>query len=165
MRPMKKGVETYCEMCGNRIDGPGFSVKFEGSTITVCRSCYEKIKKHSTLVPRETKPQPAKQKRIEKAEEVELDIDEEYPRIIKEGRERLHMSTKELAERMKVQENIIKRMEMGKLKPTINEARILERILNVKLVVQVSQGKSKSQEPDDQTLTLGDIIRIREGKK
>ncbi|BCS91962.1 MAG: transcriptional regulator [Metallosphaera javensis (ex Sakai et al. 2022)] len=165
MRPMKKGVETYCEMCGNRIDGPSFSVKFEGSTITVCKSCYEKIKKHSTLVPRETKPQPAKQKKVAKTEETELDIDEDYPKIIKEARERLHLSTKELAERMKVQENIIKRMEMGKLKPTIGEARMLERILNVKLVIQVSQGKGKSQEPEDQTLTLGDIIRIREGKK
>ncbi|WP_054836158.1 multiprotein bridging factor aMBF1 [Metallosphaera hakonensis] len=163
---MKTAVETYCEMCGARVTGPSYSVKFEGSTITVCKTCYDKIKKHATLVPKnEAKKTPVKPKLVQKSQEVELDIDESYPRLIKEARERLHITTKELADRMRIQENIVKRIELGKLKPTIAEARALERILGIKLVVEVSPGKGGSEELDDQTLTLGDIIKIREGKK
>ncbi|MEM3319711.1 MAG: multiprotein bridging factor aMBF1 [Metallosphaera sp.] len=165
MVPMKNDAVTYCEICGSEIEGQGYHVKIEGSPMIICRRCYEKNKKHLVMIPKETKQVQTRPKTIVKRDEVELDIDENYPRIIREGRERMHLSTNELAEKMKVKENIIKRIELGKLKPTISEARVIERILGVKLVVEVSSGKKETSESDSQTLTLGDIIKIREGRK
>ncbi|QKQ99869.1 TIGR00270 family protein [Metallosphaera tengchongensis] len=166
MSPVKKDVENYCEMCGARINGSSYSVKFEGSTITVCRNCYEKIRKHATLVPNQAKQSPHRTKTVKpRIEEVELDVDPSYPNIIREARERLKLTTKGLAERMKVQENVIKRIEQGKLKPTVEEARQLEKILGIKLIVTVTSGKGSTPTNEDQSLTLGDIIKIREGKK
>lgn len=76
------------------------------------------------------------------------------------------MSTKELAQKLKVQENIVKRIETGKLKPTIQLAKDLERILSIKILVKIDESNdNNSNNTNNYELTLGDIINIREGRK
>jgi len=93
-----------------------------------------------------------------------LEVTEDYDRIIRESRERLRMDTTELAKRLKVSENVVKRFEAGRLKPTIDQARQLEKVLGVKLLVPTEVGEGVEEEIDTD-VTLGDVANIREGKK
>ena len=163
---MQANVTEYCELCGAQIGDKGITVSYEGSIITVCNSCYNKIKKHAAIInniPKKIKDKNI-QKKQQKLDNVELEIVDDYYKIIKNAREMLGMNQQELAQKLKVSENIIKRFESGKLKPTISKARQLEKILNVKLVVPVESEESNSKFSDIE-LTLGDVVNVREDKK
>jgi putative transcription factor len=59
-------------------------------------------------------------------------------------------------------ETVLKRVEQGRLRPSIDLARRLERALGIKLlepVVDEEKGKFESQEEDG--ITLGDVVNIR----
>lgn len=170
MVSVKRVGERYCEMCGQRIVGPEYTVKVEGSFMTLCRSCYERVKRYAESMPRSTKPPKTpvvqynqnQKKNLSGTEE--WDVDENFALKIKEARERLKMSVRDLANKMRTQENVIKRIEQGRLKPTLEQARELEKILGIKLLVKIEAEKTESVK-EDFTLTLGDIINIREGRK
>ncbi|MEW9490781.1 MAG: multiprotein bridging factor aMBF1 [Candidatus Aramenus sulfurataquae] len=172
---MQKEVQNYCELCGSPIKGKGITVSYEGSIINVCNSCYAKIKGHSKIVdpkkviytsskqqlPKHQKAQP----KLESKEDV-WEIIDEYPKLIRQARERLGMTTKDLAQKLKVQENVIKRFELGRLKPTIQQARELERVLSIKLLVKVEEkGEEGGANKTKYELTLGDVVNIREGNE
>lgn len=163
---MQANVKEYCELCGAQIGDKGITVSYEGSIITVCNSCYNKIKKHAAIInntPKKIKDKNI-QKKQQKLDNVELEIVDDYYKIIKNAREMLGMNQQELAQKLKVSENIIKRFESGRLKPTISQAKQLEKILNVKLVVPVESEESNSKFSDIE-LTLGDVVNVREDKK
>nr|2MEZ_A Chain A, Multiprotein Bridging Factor (MBP-like) [Saccharolobus solfataricus P2] len=98
-------------------------------------------------------------------ENAELEIVTDYYKIIKTAREQLGISQQQLAQKLKVSENIVKRFESGKLKPTISQARQLEKILGIKLVTPLENNEESEKEFDDTGLTLGDVVNIKEGKK
>jgi len=166
---MQNSVTKYCEMCGAPIKGKGITVSYEGSIITVCPNCYNKIKKSAKVVDeRELKKNEEMKKKIKTpvpklSTEVELEVVDDYYKMIKEARERLGLSQQQLAQQLKVSENIIKRFESGKLKPTIQQAKQLEKILGIKLLQPIES--DEGTEDTDFELTLGDVANIREGKK
>jgi len=153
----------YCEICGTSIKDNGITVKYEGSVITVCNTCYSKIKKYATLHKEKEKPQVKTNKKspiIKSSMDYEFEIVDDYSKIIKNARERLGMTQRELAIKLRTSENTIKRFESGKLKPTLSQARELERILGVKLIVPVESEEYVEKEERYET-TLGDIVKIR----
>jgi len=165
---MQSQAIKYCELCGAPIKGNGITVSYEGSIITVCQSCYTKIKKSAKIVDKIEKKEEKKKIKTslpKLSTEVELEVVDEYYKIIKEARERLGLTQQQLAQQLKVSENIIKRFEAGKLKPTLQQAKQLEKILNVKLLVPVEEGEEEEGGEKDFWLTLGDVAQIREGKK
>ncbi|ARM75892.1 multiprotein bridging factor aMBF1 [Acidianus manzaensis] len=152
------------------ISGKGITVVYEGSVLTICNTCYSKIKKHAKIYEEKPSPKLNIQKNIpsnntQKSQEIEIEIVDDYFKIIKEARERMGLSTKQLAEKMKVSENIIKRFEQGKLKPTIDQAKALEKILSIRILITVSQENENSKSSKNFELTLGDIVNFREDKK
>lgn len=162
---MQRQEAKYCDLCGAPIRGKGHTVVYEGGVVTVCDTCYARIAKYAKPY-REEKVQvkrPAQQQRRPK-EERELMVVDDYAVIIKNARERLKLTQKDLADKLKVSENIIKRFEGGKLKPTIDQARALEKILGVKLVEEVPSGGEASSRVRLDELTLGDVVNIREKK-
>lgn len=166
----QKVSQSYCELCGSPIRGKEITVIYEGSVITICSSCYTKIKKYAK--PYDEKKSIKLGKITEKAitivkksNETELEIVDDYYRIIKAAREKMGLSTKQLAEKLKVSENIIKRFEQGKLKPTIEQAKALEKILSIKLLVPVSSSEEIKLNSKNYDLTLGDIVNFRDEKK
>ncbi len=175
---MQKEVQNYCELCGAPIKGKGITVSYEGSVITVCNSCYAKIKGHSKIVDpkkitsslkekpkQQTQRQRIPSSKLESKEDV-WEIVDDYPKLIRQARESLGMTTKDLAQKLKVQENVIKRFELGKLKPTLQQARELERILSIRLLVKVEdKGEEISTTKAKYELTLGDIVNVREGNE
>ncbi|AWR97251.1 TIGR00270 family protein [Acidianus sulfidivorans JP7] len=153
------------------ISDKGFTVVYEGSVITVCSSCYAKIKKHAKIYEGKVNTRIVdstknKKESIQyKNQEIEIEIVDDYYKIIKEARERMGLTTKQLAEKMKVSENIIKRFEQGKLKPTIDQAKVLEKILSIKILYSSAQNTEDFKSQKNLDLTLGDIVNFREGKK
>jgi|BEDMetMinimDraft_2_1075160.scaffolds.fasta_scaffold00552_8 putative transcription factor len=158
----------YCEMCGSAIVGKSYTVEIEGGLLKLCERCYRKqgsppiVERKEVKIEKKVRQKiPSRPKRLSPEE---LEVTEDYDRIIRESRERLRMDTTELAKRLKVSENVVKRFEAGRLKPTIDQARQLEKVLGVKLLVPTEVGEGVEEEIDTD-VTLGDVANIREGKK
>ncbi len=94
-----------------------------------------------------------------------FEVVEDYAIRVRRARERLGLTQKELALKVKVSENVIKRIEAGTLVPPIDLARRLERVLGVKLLEPVAELEEEPEEAGgggEFYLTLGDIAELRE---
>lgn len=65
-----------------------------------------------------------------------------------------------LALKLKVSENIVKRIESGKLRPTLDLAKRLEEVLNIKLLVPSIEEVIEDNKAQKYA-TLGEIVKIR----
>ncbi len=92
-----------------------------------------------------------------------LELVEDYAERIRKAREKLGWSQRVLAEKVKVSENVIKRIESGRLRPTIDLARRLEEVLGIKLLVpSVDQELTEAGSTKVKTyVTLGEILSVR----
>ncbi len=110
---------------------------------------------------KEKKPKPSKQ-RVAKKKVVEEVVVEDYARRVREARERLGMSRRELGMKVGEHESVIKRIELGRLQPDLELAKKLERVLGIQLIKKVEYEEVEgtgTQIPKE--LTLGDIVVIR----
>lgn len=147
----------------------------EGSVLILCQTCYSRLSKQSAI--REVTPQPrvkqspqissqapsmrSRQRRIE-----EYEVVDDYAIRVKNARERLGWSQEVLAQKVSESTNTIKRIEAGKLKPSIELARKLEKVLGVKLLEPIVDEVNKfSSTSKEDFLTIGDLINIDENKK
>ena len=92
------------------------------------------------------------------------DLVEDYPLIVKDAREKLHLSQTDLAFRAKEKLTVIQKIELGKIMPTMRLTKELEHILRVKLLapreeLEVSTVPVRQTGPRE--LTLGDIAVVR----
>jgi len=162
----------YCEVCGREIVGkPGRSL-VEGATLIVCQSCSSLGKELPGFperrpravrlgsVPSHTRtPIESLPKAVE-----DSDLVEDYPRIVKDAREKLHLSQTDLAFKAKEKLTVIQKIELGKIMPTMRLTKELEHILRVKLLapreeLEVSTVPVRQAGPRE--LTLGDIALVR----
>ncbi len=91
------------------------------------------------------------------------EVVEDYAERVRRARERLGLSQKELAQRVKVGENVIRRIEAGSLVPPVDLAMRLERVLGVKLLEPVVEEEEEALEDTREFhLTLGDVAELRE---
>ncbi len=91
------------------------------------------------------------------------EVVEDYAVRVRRARERLGLSQKELAQKVRVGENVIKRIEAGTLVPPIDLARRLERVLGVKLLEPVAEEyEEEGGGGEEFYLTLGDVAELRE---
>ena len=92
------------------------------------------------------------------------EVVEDYAERIRRARMRLGWSQKVLAIKVRESENTIKRIEAGKLRPTIELARRLEEVLGIKLlepaVDKLISGGEGGRLPGLYA-TLGEIVNIR----
>lgn len=173
----KPGAKRICEICGAEIRGEGYTVKVEGAELLVCGRCYSKYgkKKPGTFSimpsgrePRRriiSRPRPRPQPRRERPLYTE-DIVEDYAQRVREARMRSGLSFEELAKRVGISENVLRRIEHGELTPTISMARKLERFFKIQLIEKIEQiHEHKASIPRDYEQTLGDIARIKIKKK
>jgi len=107
------------------------------------------------------RPRPRRSSGLGGVEKYE--VVEDYAVRVRRAREKLGLSQKELAQRVKVGENVIKRIEAGTLVPPIDLARRLERVLGVKLLEPVAEEyEEEGGGGEDFYLTLGDVAELRE---
>lgn len=169
-------MSYYCEMCGREVDVKvAKRILFEGSQIIVCPECYSRLSKRSIVresAKRSTRAlvsaTSTKVKVVGSGRNTSLsqfekyEVVENYYQVIKSAREKLGWSQEVLASKIGESVNIIKRIESGKLKPNLELAKRLERVLKVKLlepvVVEVSKYTQRSSSED---LTVGNLITMQ----
>ena len=91
----------------------------------------------------------------------ELEIAENFPKMIKEAREKKKMSQQDLAKTVKERLSIIQKIELGKMTPDLKTSRALEHTLRIKLLLPRSETLVETNKPDQTGLTLGDVIQYK----
>src|SRR3989304_366831 len=125
-----------CDMCGKETEL--YRAVIEGSQLTVCAGCG----KYGKVLGRVQQPVPEKKKKKieaakEPAEEVIQSVVPDFGQILKRKRESLGLNQADFAKRIAEKESILHQMETGAMKPTIERAKELERVLGAKLVEEI----------------------------
>ncbi|MFN3268631.1 MAG: multiprotein-bridging factor 1 family protein, partial [Zestosphaera sp.] len=92
----------------------------------------------------------------------------DYHERVRKAREKLGWTQKVLANAVKESENVIKRIEAGRLVPSIELARKLENILKIQLlepVVETRVNTTKTLSKGSAGLTIGDVMVLRKEEK
>ncbi|MCS7108158.1 MAG: multiprotein bridging factor aMBF1 [Sulfolobales archaeon] len=167
---------VHCEICGAMIEKKSSKIVFvEGARLVLCPSCYSRINKKLTteplrMLPETKKATPAntqKSLRVREGVKEDFEVVEDFATRIRKAREALGWSQRVLAETVKESENVIKRLESGRLVPTIEQAKKLEKALNIKLLEPIVEGSEyvDNVKKIPKELTLGDIVNIKSDKK
>ena len=147
-----------CEICGKKTKKL-YKIRVEGAELLVCEDC----KKYGELVgevkERKEVIKPKKIK-VEKEEEVVP----EYYKIIRNTREKLKLKQEEFAKMIGIKESLLKRIEDGKKVPSLDLARKIEKMFDVKLIEEVSFD-SKNVKNEEKELTLGDVVVLKRRNK
>ena len=143
-----------CEICGQEKESLMKAI-VEGALFNVCEGCY---KFGNVIVVK----QPKKEERIIKRETTEIIniVNQNYPSLIKNAREKLGLKQQELALQLNEKESIIHKLETGSLQPTIVLAKKLEKVLKINLV-ELYQESHESINLKDDKLTIGDLLKLR----
>lgn len=142
-----------CELCGSGIRGEPQSVNIDGGIFRVCNNCSRlgtpaRVPSRPSL---EKKPArlnsrpPISPARLvprfntSEFEDQEVELDREYPKIIKRGREQMGLSQEEVGMKISEKPSVISHLENGSMKPSDPLARKLEHFLRIKLFVPVEE--------------------------
>ncbi len=154
-----------CEMCGREVSRT-IKVRIEGAVLNVCRNC-------SRLgVPLSRKRKVLKRER--KREEIpETRLDPDFASKIRKAREMLKMAPEDVARKARMSPSYFEKLESGKLKPTMDDAKRLEKVLGVSVIIEVKREEKKKDKPaekkkeprtrkqPDGTVSLGDVVQIK----
>lgn len=141
-----------CEMCGNESECHDAIV--EGVMLKVCNEC-GKYGKAIKIEHREI----IESKEIVFKENIEEVVDN-YSMIVKEAREKLGLKQEEVAFKIAEKESIIHAIESGKLRPSLDVARKLEKFFHINLVeIYKEEKKTKKINFKDTDVTIGDLIK------
>ncbi|AFL67236.1 transcriptional regulator, XRE family [Desulfurococcus amylolyticus DSM 16532] len=161
-------MSCYCEICGKEVEkNQCRKIVIEGSILNVCPQCYNRLITQGKARPyveerKERQPAPKQvAKPVKPRVREEYEVVEDYARRVREARERLGWTQQVLAQKVRESENIIKRIESGRLKPGIDLARRLEKVLGIKLLEPVVEENVSSNHESSEDLTIGDLIRFK----
>ena len=142
-----------CEICGE--DKNLIKAIVEGTLLNVCEEC---TKFGNAITVKKIEQEQKSVKKL--TNEIINIINQDYPKLIKNAREKLGLKQQELALKLNEKESIIHKLEIGSLQPTILLARKLERTLNISLV-ELYQESHETLNLKDDNLTIGDILKLR----
>ena len=144
-----------CEICGRPIKGKGREIFVERAKLTVCKSCV----RYGT--PVREKRKKSSRKPVFTSAEADFDIREDYPARVKNAREKIGLTQKDLARKINEKESVIHRIETGHMRPSRKLARKLEGALDIKLLEKVEEPEVVRRRSRSDELTIGDIIKIK----
>lgn len=127
----------------------------ERAKLTVCKNCV----RYGTPV-REKKKKKSPKPTFSRVE-VDFEIKEDYPAIVRKAREKQELTQKDLARQINEKESVIHRIETGHMRPSRKLARKLEGTLNIKLLEKVEEQQVMRRRRHSDELTIGDIIKIK----
>jgi len=84
-----------------------------------------------------------------------------YNVLIRQARESMGLTQADVAKLIGEKESIVRRLESGRMAPTLELAKKLEKLLKIKLYEEVRQ-EQESPKPHEFQLTLGDVAVIKE---
>lgn len=157
----------YCEICGKKIENP-FMIEFGKRYLKVCEEC-KSLGKVTQAKPL-AQPKPKKSTSVIKKEmnrpmvmkEIELTVREDYAQVIRRAREDMGLTQDMLASVIGEKLSVIKKIEGGKIKPTIDIARKLEKVLKISLLEEVNLEEKMLDKIGKKELTLGEIVEIKD---
>lgn len=145
-------------MCGKEADLVLVSV--EGVEMNLCSGCskFGVIKKG--FFQSDQKPSSKIRK-----DEPEFNLVANFASLIKSSREKKNLNQEDFAKFLNERVSFVAKWESGKLRPSVDTARRLERLLGLKLVEGVTE-KSFEQEKSrkNNEFTLGDFVKVRKRK-
>jgi len=163
LRPSGEATTARCELCGNAIVGPPRYVIVEGSRMMTCSECSKyssgewKPPERVTRSPQRARGLPTRPAGDAPLKEEALRVVPTYSTIIREARERLGWPLEQLAYKVGLKESQVRKIEAGKLVPSLKEAKLFEHVLQIPLIEAAEMGGgSTGSKP--QALTIGDVI-------
>jgi putative transcription factor len=152
-------ILLYCSICGSKTDNI-YIAKVEGVKLEVCEACAKFGRDVKKVVPKAKKitkrPAPA-------VPEVTYEIIQDYASKIRSVRISSGMNPKDFASRINEKESVMKKIESGKLKPSLKLAEKIERQFGAKLIEQREVQKTGQKgHYSDEPATFGDIVKVRE---
>ncbi len=168
-----------CEICGARAPKLRRTI-IEGSVMNVCPDCFNTLTKKTpvenvfakpggTLVKKPVAAKPVTVKKIEKKTPVEnvslaesVELASNYRELIKSRRRKLGWSEEDLGEKTGLKTSLIKKIETGKITPSVVDVRKIEDALKIKLLTSIKQEAAPVKhlaKSSSSALTLGDILR------
>jgi putative transcription factor len=159
-----------CELCGKETD-LARPVFIEGSKLRVCPQCARfgdeftpGKKEEGTKVVIEERLQ-ARERRMRSrdvySKETALELAEDYPLRIKQGRRDKGWDQDALGAKLNEKKSVIAKLEAGGITPDEKLIKKLERALDIHLMEKVPLVASEKHSSSSKTLTLGDMIKIK----
>jgi putative transcription factor len=155
-----------CEKCG-KVTRAINLVNIAGARMYVCPDCAkygtpirEKPKPSSAPPPRA--PQRRAPSRRDALARREMELSDDYPKLIQRGRERMNWSREDLGRQINEKVSVISNLEHGSMHPSDNLIKKLEKALDIKLMVPVEEVHIESS-ASSQGMTLADFI-VRKNK-
>lgn len=139
-------------------------MKIEGSVVVTCDDCarYGEV---VGFVSSRDKKKPAL--KPEEKEDVSFDaggdeLIDNYPEVIRKKREMHELKQEDLAKLINEPASLIHRVETGRMEPSLEVARKLQKALGVRLLHKSDSGSIDSVKPtESDELTLGDMVVIK----
>jgi len=141
-----------CEMCGK--ESPLVRANIEGVTLSVCKKCGDMGK---VFTPPTARAAPVRAVR----NEPQLDIVADFSTRIRTAREKLGLSQQEFALKLNERESMLRNLESGSLRPSIELARKLERLLHIALVEEETAMSGAGGTHAGAGMTIGDLLKKR----
>jgi len=169
--------EKECPICGGKIWGRGEKVLIEGAKITVCQSCAQfgiKIKSETkiTATSKEfyTKPKSSVKKVVHRREiEESVEIVNDYAIRIRNARNSRGFNQDQFAQKLNEKPSLLRRIEAGKVKPTIKLAKKIEKVYHIKLIKKIDEIEPSVHQNQymkkSNGSSLGDIAYVKKKKK
>jgi putative transcription factor len=162
-----------CEICGRECNSTR-EIALEGAHLYACSRCAElgkpvqhtkkpsfdsttSPKRRPIYIDREIRRGPPRPKQRE------LVPVEDFSKLIRKAREQRGMAQKDVARELNERTSVITKVESGKMAPTINLARKLERLFKLTLLEE-AESVDLSPVPSQSSATLGDVVQIKRKK-
>ena len=173
----KKNRTEYdkeCPICGGLI-WKGQRVLIEGAKITVCQSCakqgkilYDSSKRSDQI--KSISPKPSKPTKLfREAERFEkTEVVNNYAQLIHKTRISVDLNQDQFAKKLNEKPSLIRRIEAGKVEPTLELAKKIEKVYHIKLITEPDKIEPSMQGSEymkkSTGSTLGDIAFIKKKK-
>lgn len=149
-------------MCGKTSQSL-IKVEIEGVVMNVCSFCSKFGKVIATPSKQEQKKLEIKKLTPKPPQEIEITqkIKDNFAEIIRKKREQLGLKQEELAKMLAEKVSLLAKIEQGNIKPSLELAKKLEKRLNISIIEDIEQTKIVSSNEKTDTVTLGDIVKIK----
>lgn len=148
---------SLCDMCG--IEECTLTVRVEGVDMRVCDKC-AKFGKVISKIERNIERQKDKpQQKIVPDHEIIQQVVPDFASRIKAGRELSGLKQEDFAKIIAERESVLHNLESGKIKPSMNLAKKLEKALHIILIETIEVKKEEVGKVPRDGLTIGDILK------
>jgi putative transcription factor len=157
-------------MCSS--DKKDYKIEVEGTVLNVCEKCssygriIDKVKQVATPKQKKKEAKLAMEAEADAkktTETVQL-IVPDYSELIRKAREKTGMTQKDFGKKINEKESMVHKLESSQMKPSIELARKLEKLLRIRLVEEIELESGKEKEDDGKPageLTIGDLIKVK----